>query len=368
MKGQYKIAPRTVVNSVFIVFLLITAYSCTDPIDEKKYNTPTLFEIVLPQQMPILEIPKDNPITVEGIALGRMLFYDPILSGDSTQSCASCHTQDIGFSDYRKFSIGIDGLEGKRRAMPIVNVGYMKRLFWDGRASGVADQASFPVEDPVEMHNKWDKAVDKVSKTSLYPDLFGAAFGTSDVTKERITKAIEQFEFIMISADSKYDKVEYGNTNIVYTDEEQAGKDLFYQEGGSTDPDKRGADCFHCHDGGLITDNLFHNNGLDIEFDDLGLYNVTGNEYDKGKFKTPSLRNVALRAPYMHDGRFGTLKEVLDHYSEGIKVSETIDPLMEFAHEGGVHLTEEEKSYIIAYLNTMTDTSFINNPDFKSPF
>lgn len=348
--------------SLVTISLLILITGCVedDPIIMKKvYELATPYTLELDDQMPIMNIPEDNPLTVEGIRLGRMLFYDPILSADSTQACASCHQQNIGFTDKDKFSVGIDGIMGSRRSMPIINIGWNSTLFWDGRATGVEDQALFPVEDPIEMHNMWSNAVDQIEHNPEYPDLFGEAFGSDDITKERVVKAIAQFERTLISSNSKYDRVVYDKIGA-FTDDELEGQLLFY--------DEEGGDCFHCHDGGLQTDLKFHNNGLDEEFEDLGLYNVTKKEADKGKFKTPSLRNVELRAPYMHDGRFATLKEVLDHYSEGVKFSSTIDPLMKNVGSGGVKLTEEEKGYIIAYLKTMTDTNFINNKDFSSPF
>lgn len=367
MSKVRKSKKHTISNLLILIVIFSGLYGCCDsnePIT-KIYDIPTPYELALDNQLPIMNIPSDNPLTIEGVKLGRMLFYDPILSADSTQSCASCHQQNIGFTDKDKFSVGIDGFLGKRRAMPIVNIGYMKNLFWDGRAIGVEDQAIFPVEDPLEMHNIWEEAVITIAKNPHYPDLFGEAFGDDKVTKDRIVKAIAQFERIIISSDSKYDKVVYDKTTG-FSNDELAGSLLFQNEPG--DPENPGADCFHCHDGGLLTDNLFHNNGLDKIPSDLGLYFVTGIDNDKGKFKTPSLRNVALRAPYMHDGRFATLKEVIDHYSDGLVNSATIDPLMKEASSGGLKLTEEEKWQLVAFLKTMTDTSFINNENYKSPF
>ncbi len=317
--------------------------------------TPVSFD--LPVYFPQLPIPADNPPTEEGIALGRKLFYDTRLSGDNSQSCASCHIQAFGFSDTVTFSIGIDGLPGKRNAMPIINVGWMDRLFWDGRATRPAHQATFPVADPLEMHADWDDVVSKLQADADYEEMFRKAFRTAGITKDRVVKAIEQFELTMLSYHSKTDSVTMPGSGVFYTDLEQEGFDLFYSER---------ADCFHCHSGILFTDNLFHNNGLDSVHDaDKGLYNVTHDDADIGKFKTPTLRNIEFTAPYMHDGRFKTLDEVLDFYASGVQVSPTLDPLM--SHQGGIQLDAHEKEALKAFLLTLSDRHFLENPDFAKP-
>lgn len=345
---------------LFLSFLFL-AVSCDDNgptiIDHPGFD-PTPYNLEFPAYMPIMDMPEDNPMTEEGVALGRMLFYDPILSGDSTLSCAGCHKANYSFSDERQFSIGIDGSVGTRQAMHIVNVGWMTELFWDGRAQGVEAQALGPVENPVEMKDTWDNVVNKLMGHQTYPDLFYAAFGEDQITKEQVVKAIAQFERTMISSNSRYDAIVERNEGF-FTDAEQEGFEIFNTELG---------DCFHCHGGILFTDNLFHNNGLDATFQDIGLEGVTGDPLDKGLFKTPTLRNIELTAPYMHDGRFATLEEVIDHYSEGLVHSPTIDPLMKKIDQGGIHLTEHEKSSLLAFLKTLTDTSFINNQAFKNPF
>ena len=320
---------------------------------------PTPYNLTIPEFFPIIDIPEDNPLTVEGIALGRMLFYDPILSGDSTLSCAGCHKQEYAFTDENRFSTGIDGIMGDRNAMQVINMGWVKKLFWDGRADLVEGQALGPVENPIEMHDTWPNVVEKLTRHPDYPTLFFKTFGTWDITKELAAKAIGQFERTLISANSKYDLVIAANNGVFLTDEEVNGFDIFNTEKG---------DCFHCHSGILFTDDLFHNNGLDSVQLDKGLGNITGNVHDNGKFKTPTLRNIALTAPYMHDGRFQTLEEVVDFYSEGLQFSESIDPLMKNVQRGGIQLTAQEKSDLIAFLHTLTDTTFTNNPDFANPF
>lgn len=330
-------------------------------------NAPTPAPLPIPQLFaqyinpPV--IPNDNPQTVEGIALGRKLFFDPILSGDGTQACADCHDPTSAFVDPNtQFSLGIDGIPGDRNAMPIFNLAWNwgGKFFWDGRAQGLEGQAFGPVVNPVEMHNTWPNAVAAVQADASYPSMFLAAFGTSTVDSTLVVKALAQFERTLISANSKFDK--YLMSQVALTPQELNGFNLFMSE--------TGADCFHCHGSAanpLWTDNLFHDNGLDAVYTDLGLGNVTGNPNDNGKFRTPSLRNLAFTAPYMHDGRFATLDEVIDHYSEGLQNSPNIDPLMKSASQGGVQLTPSEKADLKAFLLTLTDTDFITNPDFQAP-
>lgn len=320
---------------------------------------PTTYNLEIPVSLPEMAIPEDNPLTVQGVQLGRMLFYDPILSGDSTLSCGGCHFQENAFTDPKQFSSGIDGSLGDRNAMQIINLGYADKLFWDGRVSGLEIQALEPIENPVEMHSTWPEAVEKLQRHNTYPELFYEAFEACDITNDLVVKAIAQFERTMISGNSKFDKVSIGGMGIFFTDEELNGFEIFNTEKG---------DCFHCHGGALFTDNEFHNNGLDSVAQDLGLELATSSPFDRAKFKAPTLRNIELTAPYMHDGRFQTLEEVVDFYSEGLHFSETLDPLMKNVGEGGLQLTEQEKSDLVAFLKTLTDTEFITNEAFSNPF
>lgn len=318
--------------------------------EEKPFET-TAYQLEKPVGFPDINIPADNPMTVEGIELGRKLFYDPILSGDNTLSCAGCHTQNTAFSDSSRFSIGIDKIAGTRNSPTIINPVWGTSFFWDGRSKTLEEQALEPVPNPIEMHLKWSEAISKLQNHTDYPSLFTKAFGTDKISKELAAKAIAQFERTFISANSKYDK-------RVFTDSEKRGFELYFTEK---------ADCFHCHGTVLLTDNLFHNNGLDSVFSDLGLGKRTQNPADYGKFKTPTLRNVEFSAPYMHDGRFKTLEEVVDFYSNGLKYSESIDPLMKNVFRGGIRLSESEKTDLIAFLKTFSDTEFLNNPKFSKP-
>jgi cytochrome c peroxidase len=328
-------------------------------------------------------IPADNPLTEAGIQLGRHLFYDPILSADSTQSCSSCHLPQGSFTDNMATSKGIDGIFGRRSSMSLLNIAYAtNRLFWDGRAATLEDQALMPVEDPIEMHNTWPNAITHLKKHAFYPEYFRKAFGinsTAEMTKELAAKAIAQFERTLISSgQSKFDRYLQGDQDAL-DDDELDGKLLFFDEGAVVGlPD---AQCFHCHGGITLTGNQYFNNGLDSvgsldEFVDKGLGEVTGNPSDNGKFRAPTLRNIALSAPYMHDGRFQTLEQVIEHYSSHGKPAPNRDPLIPtvgFPIPGTnpvqySGLTASQKQALLKFLHTLTDTDFVENPDIQSPF
>jgi cytochrome c peroxidase len=348
----------------FCLLLSLIVFSCKDDEGEQysatpaPLNIPQLFQDLLSDPL----IPETNPQTVEGVALGRKLFYDPILSGDGTQACASCHGPQNTFTDPLRFSVGIDGIAGNRNSMPLFNMAwnFNEKFFWDGRASTLEEQAFDPVENPIEMHNTWENAVASLQATNEYPELFGAAFGTTTIDRTLVSKAIAQFERTLISANSKFDQHLLGTATL--TASEANGLSIFMDE-------TRG-DCFHCHgnpNSPLWTDNTFHNNGLDEVFADRGLGEFTGDPRDFGLFKSPSLRNLAYSAPYMHDGRFNTLDEAINHYSEGLVFSPTIDPLMKTIAQGGVQLTQADKDDLKAFLLSLSDPSFLTNPDFQNP-
>ncbi len=307
---------------------------------------PTPFELIIPNGFPDMDIPADNPMTVEGIELGKKLFFDPILSIDSTVACASCHLPEDAFSDPLAFSNGVAGKTG-RNSMPIINVGWMNTLFWDGRALSVEDQALQPVENEVEMGESWDNVVRKLQRHPDYPELFVAAFETSIISADLVTKAIAQYERTLISSNSRYDQFRAGAIEL--TEQENLGLELFFTER---------ADCFHCHSTRLFTDNRYHNTGLDEFYTDTGRAEITQSASDVGKFKTPTLRNVEFSAPYMHDGRFETLDEVISFYDTGAQPSETIDPLI--GANRRLNLTEEEKAALVAFLKTLSDPKFLS--------
>lgn len=347
------------------LFLVIIAALCLSCTNEDTGYEPTLQPLDVPEIFsdniisPI--IPTDNPQTAEGVALGKKLFFDRILSADATQSCASCHNPQNAFTDNTPTSAGVDGVFGTRNSMPLFNLAwnYGERFAWDGKELSLERQAEEPVQNPIELHSNWADVVERLQNHPEYPELFMRAFNTSTITKELATKAIAQFERTLISANSKFDRYSLGQASL--TEQEFNGLDIFLRE------DK--GDCFHCHgnpNNPLWTDNDFHNNGLDSTFEDLGLGAVSGDPNDNGKFRTPSLRNLAFTAPYMHDGRFTTLDEVIDHYSEGLKDSPTIDPLMKQIDQGGVQLSIQEKADLKAFLLSLSDPSFINNLEFQN--
>ncbi len=358
-------------KSAFLVLFLAAIFissckkdNCNCDCDLSQYN-PTSYTINRPQGFPEMPIPADNPMTVEGIALGRKLFYEKMLSGDNTMSCATCHVQaPFSFTDKgTRFSTGIDGIEGNRNAMAIINLGWGHKFFWDGRAASLEEQALGPVPNPIEMHQKWTDAVAKLEADSLYPELFLKAFGICEIDSLHVAMAIAQFERTMISGNSKFDKYLRGEVGL--TPSELNGFALFNVDKTQSTP---GADCFHCHGsaGGMFTDNDFHNNGLDSVFTDLGFELTTHDINDRGKFKTPTLRNIELTAPYMHDGRFATLEEVIEHYNAGGHPSATLDPLMKNVGDG-LELTPQEKTDLINFLKTLTDMDYLSNPDFSEP-
>lgn len=338
---------------------------------DKTTFTPIPYAINIPSHFPEMEIPQDNPMTEEGIELGRFLFYEIKLSGDNTMSCSSCHLPEYGFAENTSFSTGIDGISGNRNAMPLFNLGWEDFFFWDGRRNTLEGQILGPVPNPIEMHQEWKEATNKLNADVNYRNMFYRAFGEEGIDSIKVSKAIAQFLRTIISSNSKFDVMyKYENSLplspsenemlLTVEAEEWAGYDLFKS--------LNGADCFHCHNGPLMRVKKFSNNGLDGSFSDLGRALVTNDPNDEGKFKVPSLRNIELTAPYMHDGRFNTLDEVIEHYSSGIHISSTIDPLIEFAGQGGVQLDAQEKFLIKKFLLTLTDTVFINNPNFKDPF
>lgn len=348
---------------VGIVVLLILL-SCSSKSSGEEEYIPMPYNLEIPPLIEQLliepQIPTNNPLTVEGVALGKRLFFDKLLSGDNSLACVSCHSPSKSFSDNLPNSIGIDGIPGTRNSMPLFNLAwnFSDRFAWDGKELGLERQAFEPVTNPIEMHSNWTDVANKLQNHAEYPDLFFQAFGTRTIDSTLVTKAIAQFERTLISGNSKFDQYLEGKAEL--TPQELNGFNVFMLE-------EKG-DCFHCHGSDanpLWTDNDFHNNGLDAVFTDLGLGAVTGDPNDNAKFRTPSLRNLAFTAPYMHDGRFATLDEVINFYSEGLQISPTIDPLMKSAAQGGVQLSAQDKADLKAFLLTLSDNEFVSNPDFN---
>lgn len=313
------------------------------------YFSTTPFIINTPNGFPNMNIPSNNPMTIEGVNLGEKLFKDPILSANNTLACIDCHQQNTSFSDPNQFSTGINGIQGSRNASALINLGWHNSFNWDGSATSLEKQALEPIINPIEMNNTWENVELVLNTHNEYPILFKNAFNINYIDSNYITMALAQFQRTLISTNSKFDKFLIGESQL--TASELSGYAIFNSEK---------ADCFHCHGTQMFMDNQFHNNGLDTEpFLDLGLAKVTGDATDNGKFKTPTLRNVEFSAPYMHDGRFHSLEEVIEHYNSGGKYSSTIDPLMKKLGVG-LQLTNQEKEDLIAFLKTLSDTDFIN--------
>jgi cytochrome c peroxidase len=372
--------------------------------------TPYRFE--MNATFPIPDLPRDNPLIEERVALGKKLFHEPVLSKDNTLSCASCHDARHAFSDPRRYRVGVRDQVGTRNAMPLFNLAWKNSFFWDGRAPSLRAQALMPIQDHAEMDETLTNVCAKLAAVLLTPDfspvtlaknadstasavsnpaetvktvssfatlntglkpganetndgahgatrstndyaaLFSAAFGSPEITPEKIGLAIENYLLTLTSFDSKFDRVLKGEEK--FTDAEQRGFELFMTE---YDPRREqfGADCFHCHGGPLFQSQTFANNGADGAFKDIGREKVTGKASDRGKFSVPSLRNIALTAPYMHDGRFRTLEEVVEHYSTGIPRSATLDPNLAKHPDGGVPLSAADKRALVVFLKTLTE-------------
>ncbi len=305
--------------------------------------------------------PADNHSTEAGVALGERLFFDPLLSEDSTVSCATCHRPELGFTDGRKLSVGINGTPGTRNTLGLTNIGYFHHpLFWDGRTANLEAQALHPVGNPHEMGGSWPAVIERLRERPAYAHAFRRAFGAGAINAIHIGRALAQYQRTLVSTESKYDRVQRGTDT--YTAGEALGHALFFDFG--DDPDglyaalPRG-ECAHCHTPPHFTNQRFENNGLDeapelTGFADAGRGAVSGQVYDNGRFRNPGLRNVALTAPYMHDGRFATLEEVVDHYNSGGHYAENRSPNV---HPLG--LDADQRAALVAFLHTLTDTSFV---------
>ncbi|HEY0551183.1 MAG TPA: MbnP family protein [Verrucomicrobiae bacterium] len=340
----------------------------------------TPYRFTMSAHFPQPELPLDNPLTEEGVELGRRLFNEPLLSINNSQSCASCHDARASFTENKRVSVGAEGKPGARNAMPLFNLAWKSSFLWDGRSATLREQVLQPIQNPIEMHESLSNVVAKLQAqgraglqsgvgaasgprhggdTVPYHPLFARAFGSTEITTDRIARALEQFLLAQVSHDAKFDRVLRGEA--AFTSDEQRGFELFHTE---YDPRRGqfGADCFHCHGGPLFQSAAFANNGLDAKFSDPGRHNTTGKHGDKGKFAVPSMRNVEVTAPYMHDGRFATLEEVVEHYSTGVKRSDTLDPNLAKHPDGGVRLNETDKRALVVFLKTLTDGRFKPEP------
>jgi cytochrome c peroxidase len=353
--------------TLILIFGLIVCItlSCSD---EEILQDTTLYDFTY-GALPAPDLPADNVLTEQGVELGRMLFYEKMLSKDGTQSCAGCHRQEHGFSDTTRFSIGVEGLPGKRQAMSVFNMAWnSNEFFWDGRAHLLRDQAILPIQDELEMNETLENVLNKLSDTKIYRDQFTRVYGDDEITVDKMALAMEQFMLSIVSYDSKFDQWKAGTVEL--TESEERGRLLFETEYNPFFPQFSGADCAHCHGGANFENDMYMNNGLDEDIDlvDIGREAVSEDPMDRARFKVPTLRNIELTAPYMHDGRFQTLEEVVDHYNEGIHPSSTVDGAILATSLTGLFLTDEDKIDLVNFLKTLTDDSFLNDQRYTDPF
>lgn len=336
----------------FIAIILVAMNACeVDPVIKEELPTNDIrFSVPQGWPQPVYDY-STNPLTTEGFVLGRKLFYDTRLSRNNTISCGSCHQQFAAFSHLdHAVSHGIDGLLGTRNAPGLYNLNWHPSFMWDGGVNHLEVQPLAPIDNPVEMDEDINNVVVKLQNDADYRRLFREAFGTETITTPLILKAMAQFQGMLVSANSKYDRYMKGETSL--SSSELNGLNLFQQK------------CNSCHTAPLFTNFQYMNNGLDSVFADAGRARITLLAADSGTFKVPSLRNVGLTRQYMHDGRFLTLEQVLDHYSSGVVNSSTISAGV----VGGIPMTAQEKQDIIAFLKTLSDYSFINDRRFADPF
>ncbi|MDU0807693.1 cytochrome-c peroxidase [Aquirufa regiilacus] len=337
----------------FLLFSILLI-GCSSPKDEPvtpiKNQEQTLFQTPKNFPSPIYEL-SSNPVNQAGFELGKELFNEPMLSRDNTIACAECHNQAYAFTHHgHDVSHGIDNRVGSRNAPPIQNMAWQKEFFWDGGVGNLDLFSIAPIENPLEMDENIGNVLGKLRKSTRYPALFQKAFGTSEINTQRFLKALSQFMLTLVSANSRYDKYVRNEGEILGTNELK-GLKLFQEK------------CSSCHAGQLFTDQTYRNNGLYMQGSkDQGRYRITEIETDKYKFKVPSLRNIDVTGPYMHDGRFLTLDAVLEHYNTGVQNTQNLDPLL----AKKIPMTAEEKLQIIAFLRTLTDKAFLTNPNFSA--
>lgn len=346
--------------------VLITVISCSSETSEESEMMTDDGYMPLPNPTLNFQTPSNfpettydisqNPPTEQGFELGKRLFFDGRLASDGVVSCGFCHIQEFAFTHHTHItSHGVDGKIGNRNAQPLHNLAYMIDFTWDGAATFLDSQYIIPITAEKEMNETIGNVLTKLRNDDNYPELFANAFGDDEITTERLFKAMSQFIVMMVSANSKFDKWQRGEA-VTLTPDEDAGRVLFNNK------------CATCHSGTLQTDQSYRNNGLPVDpaFDDIGRERVTGLPEDHRKFKVPSLRNIEITFPYMHDGRLQTLEDVLDFYTDGMVESATLDTGLRRPDGSlGLDITQEEKVKIIAFLKTLTDNDFLLDNRFR---
>jgi cytochrome c peroxidase len=343
---------RRACGSLAAIMLAFLVVACTPPTPQWELDNP-----VNPLPEPPLGIDKSwsdlqEPPTPERVRLGRWLYYDTRLSADNTVACVTCHEPENGFSQTTPVATGIRGQKGGRKAPTFINAawGLMPHMFWDGRAANLEEQALGPIANPIEMGNTHDAMIESLKKVGPYAKYFEQAFGSPGITKERVAKAIADYERTRMSGNSPYDRWKAGDETAV-SDEVKLGDKLFFDKAG----------CNQCHLGYNFTDTLFHNLGVGWdpeknEFKDQGRYLVTHEETDLGAFKTPTIREATRRAPYMHDGSVATLQEAIDLYDRGGEANPHLDPKIK-----ALHLTEEEKAALVEMIGSLEGEGYMDS-------
>lgn len=334
----------TLILGIGIVLLGIFSFS-------KSFVTPIYFEVPKGFPKPVYNF-KNNPLTEEGFELGRKLFYDPILSKDNTISCASCHLQATGFTHVdHDLSHGIDGKIGTRNSLTLQNLAWKTSFMWDGGVNHLDVQPLAPITSEVEMNETLENVVNKLNQNQEYPELFQKAFGTKKVTGQLTLKALSQFLVLLTTSNSKYDKVMRNEEK--FNESEQKGYILFRNH------------CASCHTEPLFSNEQFENNGLEVDstLNDYGRMKITQKSSDSLKFKVPTLRNIQFTFPYMHDGRFSTLSEVIKHYNSGIHQSKTLSKQL----QQPMQLSDNDRTDLVAFLKTLSDKEFLFDERFSYP-
>ncbi len=328
-----------------LIALTAMAFSCVWQKEPAQENVATPYALEAPAKFPKISLPEDNPMTVEGVAMGRRIYYDRSLNTQKVGvACSDCHQQKAGFSS--------PGEKGQLAIMPHVNLAYETSFLWNGAEQGILEDVML-----FEIKDFFAADLSYVNADAEYKRLAKVAFGKDDIDYQTMAYALAQFSRTQLSGNSKFDQ--YNRGEIQLSEQEKRGLELFFSEDG---------DCFHCHSTVLFSDSDFHNIGLDSTFNlgNAGRYVISQDSVDIGKFKTPSLRNIAVSAPYMHDNRFETLEQVVDFYAEGVHFTKYTDPLMK--HEGGINLNQQQRVDLIAFLNTLTDESYLSNEELSNPF
>ncbi|WP_029286287.1 cytochrome-c peroxidase [Pedobacter sp. R20-19] len=333
---------------VFAVLTLSIAlmYACSKNQEEiKPEEKPITFSIPANFPTPAYQF-EQNKLSNAGFALGKKLFYDTRLSADKSVSCGSCHQQFAAFANLdHKVSHGVNNCQGKRNAPPLFNLAWQKAFFWDGGVKNLETSPLNAITDACEMGADIQTIITFLKSTSPYPDMFKRAFGTEEINSQLLLKSLTQFTGVLVSGNSKYDQVIRKDAGVSFTEEEQSGYNIFREK------------CSSCHAEPFFTDFSYRNNGLDLVSSDEGRSHITGVQADFGTFRIPSLRNIEYTGPYMHDGRFYSLDEVLEHYDSGVKANKNLDPSL----KNGIQLNSVERTQIKAFLKTLTDNEFIKN-------